>query len=139
MTEPVASSRTRDASKMPQPRWVKRAMLGILVLAAAVRIWGLDFGLPYEGITYKVVQIEESQEVMRALKLGAGEYSWSFGKGGLYLLLFVEYGVLFAVSWLAGWADRSCSPPSRRSSSPSTVSGSCSAGWGSWTASSRFS
>jgi hypothetical protein len=76
----------------------------VLALAAALRLWGVHFGMPYEGITYNVITIEESQEVMRALKLGAGEYSWSFGKGGLYLILFVEYAALYVVSLLAGWA-----------------------------------
>ncbi len=70
-----------------------------------MRLWGIGFGLPYDGVTYNAMWIEEIQEVHRALKLGAGEYTWVFGKGGLYLILFVEYGVLFAVSWAAGWVS----------------------------------
>jgi hypothetical protein len=77
----------------------------ILAVAAFFRLWGIDFGLPYDGITYDALTIEEIQEVHRALKLGAGEYSWVFGKGGLYLILFVEYGVYFGISWLLGWVD----------------------------------
>ncbi len=80
-------------------------LYAILGLAAVVRLWGIDFGLPYDGITYDALTIEEIQEVHRALKLGAGEYSMVFGKGGLYLILFVEYGVLFAISWLCGWVE----------------------------------
>lgn len=80
-----------------------KLLLGILCLAAFLRLWGIDFGLPYDGVTYDALTIEEIQEVHRALKLGAGEYSTVFGKGGLYLILFVEYGVLFVVSWLLGW------------------------------------
>ena len=80
-------------------------LYAILGLAAVVRLWGIDFGLPYDGITYDALTIEEIQEVHRALKLGAGEYSTVFGKGGLYLILFVEYGALFAVSWLFGWVE----------------------------------
>jgi hypothetical protein len=76
-----------------------------LALAAFFRLWGIDFGLPYDGITYDALTIEEIQEVHRALKLGAGEYSSVFGKGGLYLILFVEYGVLFVISWLLGWVE----------------------------------
>jgi hypothetical protein len=80
-------------------------LYSILALAAALRLWGIAFGLPYDGITYDSLTIEEIQEVHRALKLGAGEYAWVFGKGGLYLILFVEYGVLFVLSWLFGWVD----------------------------------
>jgi hypothetical protein len=80
-------------------------LLAILAVAAFFRLWGIDFGLPYDGITYDTLTIEEIQEVHRALKLGAGEYSWVFGKGGLYLVLFVEYGAYFVISWLLGWVD----------------------------------
>jgi hypothetical protein len=62
-----------------------------------LRVWGIGFGLPYE------FAYDEVHEILRAFKLGAGEYQWSFGKGGLYLLLFVEYGLIFVVSWLLGW------------------------------------
>ena len=59
-------------------------------LAFALRLWGIDFGLPYE-LTY-----DEGKEIHRALKLGAGEYHWVFvGKGGLYYILFLEYGFLY--------------------------------------------
>jgi 4-amino-4-deoxy-L-arabinose transferase-like glycosyltransferase len=80
-------------------------LYAILATAAALRFWGIDFGLPYEDITYQSLTIEEIKEVHRALKLGAGEYAWVFGKGGLYLVLFVEYAALFAISWLLGWVD----------------------------------
>lgn len=80
-------------------------LLAILAIAAILRLWGIDFGLPYDGITYDSLTIEEIQEVHRALKLGAGEYSQVFGKGGLYLILFLEYGVYFVVLWLLGWVD----------------------------------
>jgi hypothetical protein len=80
-------------------------LLAILAVAAFFRLWGIGFGLPHDGITYDALTIEEIQEVHRALKLGAGEYSWVFGKGGLYLILFVEYGVYFVISWLFGWVD----------------------------------
>ena len=46
---------------------------------------------------------DEIHEIMRALKLGAGEYDWDgFGKGGLYLILFVEYGFLYVFWRLTG-------------------------------------
>jgi len=80
-------------------------LFAILAIAAFFRLWGIDFGLPYDGITYDTLTIEEIQEVHRALKLGAGEYSMVFGKGGLYLILFAEYGAYFVISWLLGWVD----------------------------------
>lgn len=45
---------------------------------------------------------DESKEIHRAFKLGAGEYSWSFGKGMLYYFLFIEYSFLYIVWWLTG-------------------------------------
>lgn len=80
-----------------------KALLAILGAAAFVRLWGIGFGLPYDGITYDALTIEEIQEVHRALKLGAGEYSPVFGKGGLYLILFVEYGIYYLISSVMGW------------------------------------
>lgn len=80
-----------------------KLLLAILGAAAFLRLWGIAFGLPYDGITYDALTIEEIQEVHRALKLGAGEYSMVFGKGGLYLILFVEYGIYFVISRLFGW------------------------------------
>ena len=71
-------------------------LLGIVVLAFGLRIWGIDFGLPYE------LTNDEGKEILRALKLGAGEYYWGFGKGGLYYILFLEYGFLYAYWWSAG-------------------------------------
>jgi hypothetical protein len=90
---------------MPARLTPSAQLYAILALAAVVRVWGIGFGLPYDGITYDGLTIEEIQEVHRALKLGAGEYSDVFGKGGLYLVLFVEYGALFVVSWLFGWVE----------------------------------
>jgi 4-amino-4-deoxy-L-arabinose transferase-like glycosyltransferase len=71
-------------------------LLTIVALAFGLRIWGIDFGLPYE-LTY-----DEGKEIHRALKLGAGEYYWGFGKGGLYYILFVEYALLYIYWWLTG-------------------------------------
>ena len=85
-----------------QPVWATYLLLAILGLAFALRVWGIDFGLPYE-ITYEQLTYEETKEVHRAFKLAAGEYAWSFGKGGLYYLLFLEYSVFYVVSWVLGW------------------------------------
>jgi 4-amino-4-deoxy-L-arabinose transferase-like glycosyltransferase len=76
----------------------------MLGLAFALRVWGIGFGLPYE-ITYEQLTYEETKEVHRAFKLAAGEYSWVFGKGGLYYILFLEYAVFYVI-WLAlGWVN----------------------------------
>lgn len=83
-------------SSRSQPPWTPYLVLAVLGLALGLRVWGIDFGLPYD-LTY-----DEGKEVHRALKLGAGEYAWFFGKGGLYYLLFVEYAVLYGVWWALG-------------------------------------
>jgi 4-amino-4-deoxy-L-arabinose transferase-like glycosyltransferase len=76
---------------------VSSCLLAILVLALGLRVWGIDFGLPYE-FTY-----DEVHEIVRAFKLGAGEFDWDgFFKGGLYYFLFVEYGVIYVVWKLTG-------------------------------------
>jgi len=82
------------------PRYARWALWLIIVLALSLRLWGIRFGMPYDFTP------DEVHEIMRALKLGAGEYDWDhFGKGGLFLLLFVEYGALYAFWWLTGHVD----------------------------------
>ena len=82
------------------PRRLGRALWAVFLVALGLRVWGIDFGLPYDFTP------DEIHEILRALKLGAGEFNTeSFTKGGLYLLLFVEYGALFAVWWLSGKVD----------------------------------
>jgi 4-amino-4-deoxy-L-arabinose transferase-like glycosyltransferase len=77
--------------------WDDRVLWLILATAAALRFWGLGHGLPYEFTP------DEAHEILRALKLGAGEYDWrGFGKGGLYLIMFVEYGLIYVGLWLFG-------------------------------------
>jgi hypothetical protein len=71
-------------------------LIAVLGLAFGLRAWGISFGLPYDFTP------DEVHEIVRALKLGAGEYSWIPGKGGLYYFLFVEYGVLFTFWWMSG-------------------------------------
>ena len=79
------------------PRYVRWALWAIVALALGLRLWGIGFGLPYDFTP------DEIHEIMRALKLGAGEYDWDgFGKGGLYLILFVEYGFLYVFWRLTG-------------------------------------
>jgi hypothetical protein len=73
------------------------ALLAILVLACALRFWGIDYGLPH------IYWTDEYHEVMRAMELGAGGFNLErTGKGGFYLLLFFEYGVYYVFMKLAG-------------------------------------
>lgn len=71
-------------------------LASIFLLALGLRVWGISFGMPYDFTP------DEVHEIIRALKLGAGEYAWTGGKGGLYYILFVEYGLLFVYWWLTG-------------------------------------
>jgi len=71
-------------------------LASIICLALFLRVWGISFGLPYDFTP------DEIHEIVRALKLGAGEYSWTPGKGGLYYFLFVEYGLIYVFWRLSG-------------------------------------
>jgi len=81
---------------MIQIRW--RWLLWALISGALlVRLWGAGYGLPF---TY---YNDEYHEVMRALQLGTGSFNFNRnGKGGLYLVLFIEYGFYFVILKLAG-------------------------------------
>jgi len=92
-------------SLLGYPCSTRSLLIIVLILAASLRIWGIDYGLPYEGITYDQLTYEETQEVHRAFKLAAGEYAWVFGKGGLYFILFVEAGFYYLVSLASGWVN----------------------------------
>lgn len=73
-------------------------VLACVVLAALALRWsGVRYGLPH------IYTTDEIFEVKRALQLGAGHFdiSRSF-KGGLYYLLFLEYGVYYALLRISG-------------------------------------
>jgi hypothetical protein len=73
------------------------ALAGVLGVALVLRLWGIDYGLPY------VYWTDEYHEVMRAMELGAGGFNLDrTGKGGFYLLLFLEYGMFFVVAKVSG-------------------------------------
>jgi len=80
----------------PSERSLTYAVLAVLGVALVLRLWGIGFGLPYDFTP------DEVHEIVRALKLGAGEYSWTPGKGGLYYFLFAEYGLLYVFWWVTG-------------------------------------
>ncbi|TFH48594.1 MAG: glycosyltransferase family 39 protein [Lysobacterales bacterium] len=92
--EPLASRACSQSS--PSERSLTYAVLAILSVALGLRLWGIGFGLPYDFTP------DEVHEIVRALKLGAGEYSWTAGKGGLYYFLFAEYGLLYVFWWITG-------------------------------------
>lgn len=67
-------------------------LLGILAVAAFLRLFGIHYGLPHRYF------VDESVEVNRALKLGAGHWDWELArtlKGCYFYILFLEYGLYF--------------------------------------------
>lgn len=69
----------------------------ILIIAFILRLWGIDWGLPY------IYHTDEWQEVRRALKLGAGVFDFErVHKGGYFYILFMEYGIYFVVLKILG-------------------------------------
>jgi hypothetical protein len=74
---------------------------GILLLAVAVRLWGIRYGLPWLFYFH-----DEPQIVLRALRFGTGDLNPHFfiWPGTLLLYLaFASYVALFAVGRLVGW------------------------------------
>ena len=72
-------------------------LLLIILGAFALRIWGIDFGLPH------IYHTDEWFEVKRALKLGVGVFDFErVAKGGYFYLLFVEYGIYYLVLKVLG-------------------------------------
>jgi len=79
------------------------AILGVILTAAFfLRVWGIGFGLPY------IYHTDEWFEIKRALKLGAGVFDFNrAAKGGLFYILFVEYGFYYFVLRVIGAAHSS--------------------------------
>jgi 4-amino-4-deoxy-L-arabinose transferase-like glycosyltransferase len=72
----------------------RRGLLAILLLALAIRLWGIGNGLPH------VFQPHEHWEFNRALRLAAGGIDLdprTIHKGGYFYLLAVEFGVYFLI------------------------------------------
>ncbi len=81
--------------------WLRKSdnllLLGILLLALVLRLWGIGFGLPY---TY---HIDEPPYVRTALKLGSGIFANPpFDPTGFANMLFVEYGLLYGIGRVGG-------------------------------------
>ena len=71
-------------------------LLCIILIALLLRTLNITFDLPQgRGL--------ENLEVMRALELGMGKYNFErITKGGLFYVLFVEYGVLYLILSILG-------------------------------------
>jgi hypothetical protein len=77
------------------PTWMILLMIGLVALV--LRLWSIDFQLPniYTGF--------EQHEVMRAVRLGMGNFDYErTGKGGYFYLLYIEYGFFFVLLKLLG-------------------------------------
>lgn len=68
----------------------------IVCLALALRLWGVQFGLPY------AYHVDEPAYVSAALNLGAGIVGRQPNPTGFSNLLFVQYGFYFLVGKLMG-------------------------------------
>ncbi|MDP7031605.1 MAG: glycosyltransferase family 39 protein [Gemmatimonadota bacterium] len=72
-------------------------LLTTLCVGLVMRLWGDSFGLPH------IFHSDEAFEVHRALRLAKGGFDIErWAKGGLYMLLCVEYGVYFLVQRVQG-------------------------------------
>lgn len=77
-------------------RW-RWALWSTLTIALLLRLWGVDYGLPFSYWQ------DEYHEIMRAMQLGTGSFNFArTTKGGFYLLLFVEYGIYFVILKMTG-------------------------------------
>jgi 4-amino-4-deoxy-L-arabinose transferase-like glycosyltransferase len=74
-----------------------KILLLILFIALVLRLWGNWFGFPY------LYHQDETHEVLRALELGTGNFSFGrIAKGFYFYLLFFEYGIYFLILKLLG-------------------------------------
>lgn len=72
-----------------------RLLLVVVVFAFVLRLLGIGYGLPF------TLFMDEYHEVMRALQLGTGSFNFDrAGKGGLYLILFLQFGTVFIAQLL---------------------------------------
>lgn len=88
-------NRLRKDTSRGQSVWLY-ALAGIVVLAAALRLWGINFGLPF---TYHV---DEPTYVSAAVNLGAGNVGRQLNPPVLPNLLFLEYGAYYVLARVSG-------------------------------------
>jgi 4-amino-4-deoxy-L-arabinose transferase-like glycosyltransferase len=79
-------------------RWDLGILTVILVLALAVRLLGINYGLPY------VYHPDEALLVNHAVAFGTGDLNpHFFGYPSLYMyILFLIYGLSYVIGWLTG-------------------------------------
>lgn len=85
-------------SRLPLPGL---PLAAVLLLALALRLWGIRYGLPWLFYFH-----DEPQVVLRALRFGTGDLNPHFFIWPATLLLyaaFASFGGLFVVGKLAGW------------------------------------
>lgn len=89
-------SRAQNYIGIRDSRWLL-VFIAILLFGLYFRFFTIDYGLPW------LVASDEGHEINRALRLAQGEIDLERSdKGGLYYVLFVEYGIYFLFSLLAG-------------------------------------
>lgn len=86
-----------EVAKVSSRIHLRFPLVGILLLALILRLWGISFGLPY------AYHIDELPYVRTALKLGSGVLSNPpYDPTGFANILFVEYGALYAMGRFSG-------------------------------------
>lgn len=97
----IGMSSSRESKILREIPTTSRTLLVLLLLtAAALRLYGIDFGLP------ELVHRDEPLEMNRALELGMGAYAWErAGKGVFYLFEVAQLGIVYVALDLAGGID----------------------------------
>lgn len=92
----VELPRPGEKNRLPSMLWF------ILLAALALRLYGIDFGLP------ELLHIDEPFEMHRALKLASGSLDLDrAGKGGFYFLILGELAFSFIILLLSGRVENS--------------------------------
>ena len=84
-----------------RPGGASAALVALLAVALALRLWGIHYGLPWLFYFH-----DEPQVVLRALRFGTGDLNPHFfiWPGTLLLYLaFFAYGGLYVAGLVAGW------------------------------------
>jgi hypothetical protein len=90
-------------------QWVRNpehlVLIGIVLAALALRLWGVRFGLPYE------YHVDEQQYVRQAASMGTRGLQpvWWNNPPFFKYILFGEYGMLFIVGKVFGWYSSAAS------------------------------
>lgn len=100
MVVQVAEPKVHEAEKIAvqksiNPYWI---LFGIILVAGALRLWGVAFGLPYE------YHVDEVQYVRQAASMGTKGFAptWWNNPPFLKYILFAEYAALFVIGKVLG-------------------------------------